>query len=254
MLLHTLWLLLMASALVSGLLLLASRTSADFALAEREAHRELAQESAAEFVIHDIVTRGTRSRWLHPPSVSDEMEIEGQRIALSVQNVDGLVDAGSSDTKVLATLLAGSRETAGATALARIDATRRSPGASARPFATYAELRAITHVSDRSFGCLYRHVTLFSGRTAPDPMLARPGLATLLQLHRPESQPPSAMEAEASPAGATYRIEAGSVASGADPGGQVLSVEVTITGRLRPSHLIRSWQYRPRIAKEEDCL
>jgi len=252
-LLHTLWLLLTASALMSGLLVLASRTSADFALAERETRRELAQESAAEFVIHDIVTRGARSRWLRPPSVSDEVDIDGQRIALSVQNVAGLVDAGSGDTQVLASLLSGTLETAGATVLARIDAARRRTGESARPFATYAELRAITHVPDPTFGCLYRHVTLFSGRTEPDPLLVTPGLATLLQLNRPESQPPSALEAEASPAGATYRIEAGLAPSGADPGGQVLSIEVTITGRLRPSHLIRSWQYRPRDAKEEDC-
>lgn len=252
-LLHTLWLLLTASALVSGLLVLASRTSIDFALAERETRRELAQESAVEFVIHDIVTRGARSRWLRLPRVIDEVDIAGQRIALSVQNVDGLVDAGSGEAKVLATLLAGTLESAGATALARIDAARSRRDANGRPFSTYAELRALTNVSDRTFGCLYRHITIFSGKTEPDPMLATPGLTHLLQLNRPESRPPSAMEAEASAAGATYRIEAGSVPSGAGPEGQVLSIEVTITGRLRPSHLIRSWQYRPRDPKEDGC-
>lgn len=252
MLLHTLWLLMLASTLVSGLLVLANRRSADFALAERETRRELAQESAVELVIHDIVTRGARSRWLHPPRVIDEVDIEGQRIALSVQNVAGLVDAGSSDPKVLAAVLAASMEGAGGTTLARIEAARSRFGASARPFSTYAELRAIAQISDRSFDCLYRHVTLFSGRTEPDPLLATPELATLLQLKRPESLAPSAMEVEASAAGATYRVEAVPVPAGADRGGQVLSIEVAITGRLRPSHLIRSWQFQPSDAND-DC-
>lgn len=246
-LLHTLWLLLATSTLVAGVLAIASRTSMDLALAEQEVRRELAQESAVELVIHDILTRGSGSRWLRPPLATDTVDIEGHRILLTVQNVSGLVDAGTGHTKVLAALLAEVLDVGGANALARIGAARGKTVAGMRPFSTYAELRAAVHLSDRDFNALYRHVTIFSERSLPDPLLATPGLATVLQLNRGATQPISAMEARVSAAGSTYRIEAISV-SADDPGSQILSVEVTITGRIRPSHLIRSWQYLPRSA------
>lgn len=241
---HTLWLLLATSALVAGVLAIASRASMDLALAEQAARRELAQESAVALVIHDILIRGSGSRWLRPPLATDTVDIEGHRILLTVQNVSGLVDAGTGHTKVLAALLAEVLDVGGANALAHIGTARGKTVAGMRPFSTYAELRAAAHLSDRDFNALYRHVTIFSGRSLPDPLLATPGLATVLRLNRGATQPISAMEAKGSAAGSTYRIEAVSVSVG-DPGRQTLSLEVTITGRLRPGYLIRSWQYLP---------
>lgn len=240
----------MASTLITGLLILANRTSVDFALTDWETRRELAQESAVELAIHDIVTRGARSHWLNPPAAAGVVEIEGQRIALSVQNVAGLIDAGSSETKVLGTLLDGALNRDGAIVLARIDAARIKRGT--RHFSSYAELRAITQITDQEFGCLYPSITIFSGSLEPHPSLIPLTLAKLLRVKRHESQTASAMETGGSAAGATYRIEAVSVPTN-DLVGQVLSVEVTITGRHRPSHLIRSWQYLPQATNTVPC-
>ncbi len=251
-LLHTLWLLLVASALISGLLILANQTSVNFSLTDLETRRDLAQESAVELAIHDIVTRGARSRWLNPPTATEVVEIEGQRIALSVQNVAGLVDAGSSETTVLETLLDGALNRDGAIVLARIDAARSKLGTRTRPFSTYSELRAITHITDHAFGCLYQSITLFSESLEPNQSLMPLSLAKLLHVKRRESQTASAMETGGSAAGATYRIEAVSVPTN-DLAGQVLSIEVTITGRHSPSHLIRSWLYLPRVTNMIPC-
>lgn len=249
-LLHTLWLLLVASALISGLLILANQTSVNFSLTDLETRRELAQESAVELAIHDIVTRGARSRWLNPPTATEVVEIEGQRIALSVQNVAGLVDAGSSETTVLKTLLDGTLNRDGAIVLARIDAARSKRGT--RPFSTYAELRAITQITDQEFGCLYQSITIFSGRLEPNTLLMPLSLAKLLHAKRYESQTASVMETSGSTAGATYRIEAVSVPTN-DLDGQVLSIEVTIIGRHSPSHLIRSWLRLPQTVNSMSC-
>lgn len=242
----------MASALITGLLILTNRTSVDFALADRETRRELAQESAVELAIHDIVTRGARSRWLNLPTVTEVVEIESHRIALTVQNVAGLVDANSSEIKVLATLLDGTLGADGAIVFARIDTARSKMGVHARPFSTYAELRAITETSDRAFRCLYRYITLFSGGSEPNPSLTPLNLAKLLRVNGRKSLPSSAMESGSSVAGSTYRIEAVSVPTNNLPG-QVLSVEVTITGRHKPSHLIRSWLYLPQTTNSVPC-
>lgn len=251
-LLHTLWLLLTASALVSALLVFASRASSDFALLERETRQELAQESAVELVIHDIVLRGAKSLWLQLPYVSDEIEVEDQNISVTVQNVAGLLDIGSVDSAVLTTLLDRTLHKDKSVVRARIESARSQRESIVRPFSTYVELRATMHVSDHYFSCLYQYVTLFSGRTKPDPLLVTPALGGLLGMDSRELERSSAMEIGESAAGSTYRIEAITRPINGI-GSQVLSVEVTITGRRRPSHLVRSWQYLPRFIHSPSC-
>lgn len=251
-LLHTLWLLLTASALVAGFLVVANRSSEEFALAEREARQELAQESAVEFAIHDIVTSGTRSRWLHAPLVTGAVVIEGQHITLTVQNVDGLVDLGTGDLKLIDALLTQVVRADRSAILAQLNTVRFAHDGVARPFANYSELHAALGASNRAFMCLSPYITLFSGRTIPDATLAPTELVTLLRLDHRTSEQASALETVSGVAGSTYRIEAVPALAGS-LGGQILSIEITITGQIRPSHMIRSWRYRYRTAKDGSC-
>lgn len=248
-LLHTLWLLLVATALVTGLLILATRSSERWALGEQEARREIAQESAVELVLHDLVTRGTRSPWLTLPRAHGELNVDGQVISISVQNVAGLIDAGTADDKTLAAFLDQAVKQSSKDMLMNLDMARLRLGAETRPFSTYAELRALMGASDHEFSCIYPHLTLFSGSAQPDLSFASPPLIALLQIGQRSSTPVSAMEGVSSAAGATYRIEARASDASGSRKGQVLSVEVTITGRLQPSHIVRSWL---RLSQAED--
>lgn len=244
-LLHALWLLLAASAAIAGLLVLTSRRSEEFAAAERQVQMELAQESAAESVIYDLVSRGAGSPWLHAPLATATISVDGQPVTVTVRNVAGMLDPATVDGALLSEIFGRVLGTAGHSAVERIEAARTGPG---RPFSSYAELRATTGLSDHAFACLYPYLTLFSGQTAPDPRLAPSELITMLRHEQGGTSAISPTSGSASPAGATYRIEA-SIAID-HYRSQLLTIEVTITGGIRPSHLVRSWQFRPR---EDGC-
>lgn len=242
-LLHTLWLLLTASAIVSGVLVLANRMSERFAMDERITDRTIALESAVELVVHDLVVNGVRSAWAALPSTSAIVEVQGKRVSVKVQNAAGLVDVGTAEPSVLNLLLHEAIGSDVGEAFARI-ASRRRPNQVLRPFANYAELQARSGLSDRAFACLFPHITLYSGQSAPTPTLVPPTLANWLGVVRDSLPPNSAMETAPTTAGSTYRIDAGVSVAG-ESAGQWLSVEVTVTGQHRPSHVVRSWLLLP---------
>lgn len=246
------WLLLTGTALVSGLLLLANRTAEDFALVEHETRRELAQESAAELVIHDIVSRGARSHWLSAPRVMETITVDEQKIALSVQNVDGLIDVGTGDLDLIDVVLSRAVRREAHAIGAAIRAVRQAHDGAGRVFSSYAELQALSGASPHAFACLHPYATLFSGKSMPTPLFAPSNLVQLLGLDGSDAARSSALEPATVVAGSTYRIEASPAATDS-VAGQILSIEVTITGQIRPSHLIRSWQYRMRATPEGDC-
>ncbi|AKJ29732.1 hypothetical protein [Caldimonas brevitalea] len=247
MLLHALWLLLAACAALTTMLTLASRAALETGAAEQQVQTELAQESAVEQVIYELVTQGQVSPWLQGPQTGRRLEIGAQAVDVTVQHVAGLLDAGMADAKVAATLLAARLGRDASPVLQRLLDARARRGA--RPFGSYAELQAVLQLADEQFACLYPDLTLFSGRSEPDPEHAAPRLRQLLRLAPRQASGPSAMEAQATPAGSTFRLLATPVGTG----GQALVAEVAITGLVRPSHLVRSWTFRPQRAATDPC-
>lgn len=251
-LLHVLWLLLAATALASSMLSQAVMRSEDVALAQQLTQRALAQESAIELVIHELVTEGSNSRWSGDGSITRELSIHGHSILLSVQNVDGLVDIGSADVMAISALLNSTRNPDNASALAKIVSARAKHHGSSRAFSSYAELQALSGLDAQTFPCIAPFITLFSGRLAPIPELTPVALVKLLGMPRLQVSQESALEDSTIASGSTYRIEAAQVSAGL-PHGQILSVEVTITGLIRPSHVIRSWTSRIRSHDKLGC-
>lgn len=249
-LLHVLWLLLVAATLAAGAMTAVFHSAEELSISEQRLRSSLVQESAVEWVIHDLLVNGDRSVWIGEGIITRKVQIDQQLAAVSVQQVDGLVDAVTSDPQVLSRLLAG----------LTIPQRQPQPGFAAplssgvlRP-ATYADLQAMLGLGDSAFACLYPHVTLYSGRTEPDPRYASNRLAALAGPGSGASGARSAMSEDAAHgvAGATFRVN---VFSGKDADGAAgLSVEVTITGRIEPSHLVRSRQriVRP-LGREPPC-
>ena len=95
------------------------------------------------------------------------------------------------------------------------------------------------------FACLYPHVTLYSGRAEPDERYASSHLADLIGLRSAPLGERSILTDSPvhSVVGRTFRVNALSTNEQGDAAG--LSIEVTITGQIDPSHLVRS---RKRIA------
>lgn len=237
-LLHVLWLLLVAATLAAGSMAAVFHSSEELAISERRLRTHLAHESAVEMVIHDVLVTGNGSAWMGGGIVTRSMQAGEQRVSVSVQHAAGLIDPLASDPRILDRLRA------------RLGIPRgtQRPGApparsadALRP-ATYADLQALLGLDDKAFACLYPHITLYSDRTEPDLRHASDRLAELAGLGSGSPEAPSVLGGNASDGtiGATFRVN---VFSGNVPGAAAgLSVEVTITGQIAPSHLVRSRQ------------
>lgn len=240
-LLHTLWLLLVAATLVAGSMATVFYSTEELALSEQRLRATLAQDSAVELVIHDLLVNGNRSPWIGDGVVTRDVKIAEWVISVSVQQATGLVDPVTSDPNVLDRLLG------------RLSLAPLSQGSSAersaigiRP-ATYADLQAMLGLDHERFACLYPHVTLYSGRAEPDERYVSSHLADLIGLRSdPLGERSILTDSTAhSVVGRTFRVNVLSTNEQGDAAG--LFVEVTITGQIDPSHLVRS---RERIATE----
>ncbi len=249
-LLHTLWLLLIVVTLVAGSMASVFYSAEELAISEQRLRADLAHESAVETVIHDILIRGDKSIWIGNGIISRNVQIGEQLFSVSVQQVAGLVDAMASNPQILNRLL---------TWLAIPQNPYKSDSLSGRSTnillpATYTDLQAIFGLDYKAFACLYPHVTLYSGRPQPDWRYASSHLIKLLGLRSlsPETHSVLNEDISQSVVGTTLRINV--FPENALDGAAGLSVEVTITGKIDPSHLVRSWKRITRMDGSKQCL
>lgn len=246
-LLHALWLLITAAALISGIMTTTLYSSEEFTIAEQKLLAKLVQESAIQLVIYDILTNGNRSNWLRQGASPRNIEIEGQNVIVSVQNVSGLVDAITADRIIWEQLLS------------RLQINQSHPryekpasGVTQKIGMTgYTELRAHLRLTDTAFNCLYPHITISSGKHRPETRYATATLIKLLNLPVAREGSTLAEDDNLSAAGSTYRINVFTSKGLILNDG--LSVEVSITGQILPSHLIRSWQRITRDTPDDPC-
>lgn len=238
-LLHALWLLLVAATLAAGSMTAVFYSSEELSISEQRLRTRLVHESAVELAIHDLLVNGDRSAWIGDGIITRSVQIDQQFVSVSVQQVAGLVDPVTSDPAIFGRLLAGlaipqERQKPGGTATQSADVLRPT---------TYADLQAMLGLDDSSFACLYPYVTLHSGRTEPDLRHASKRLAELAGSRSGTSSGARSVMSEDSAhgvLGSTFRVN---VFSESAPGGaDGFSVEVTITGQIEPSHLVRSRQ------------
>ncbi len=250
-LLHVLWLLLVATALAAGAMTAVFYSSQELAISEQRLRASLVHESAIEVVIHDLLVNGDRSAWAGDGIVARSVQIGQQPVSVSVQQVDGLIDPLSSDPQLLGRLLARlaivqGRSSAGFTAIRSANGFQP---------ATYVDLQATLGLDDDSFACLYHYVTLFSGRPAPNPRYASSGLAELAGLRSAAIGARSVMSESSAHnvVGSTFRVNSLIENNAGNATG--LSVEVTITGQIEPSHLVRSRQriVSPQYRSDKGC-
>ncbi|MBS0512158.1 MAG: hypothetical protein JSR42_13410 [Proteobacteria bacterium] len=233
----------MAATLAASSMATVLYSTEELSISEQRLRADLAHESAVEWVIHDILANGSRSPWIGDGVVIQEVKIAERLVSVSVQQTTGLVDPVTSDPQVLNRLLKRLTQVPSS----QSSSVERS-AISIRP-ATYADLQAMLGLDQEGFACLYPHVTLYSGRAEPEGRYASSYLADLLGLTSDSLGGRSILTD--SPAhtvvGRTFRVNARSSSEqGATAG---LSVEVTITGQIDPSHLVRS---RQRIAATAD--
>lgn len=249
-LLHTLWLLLAAATLIVGSMMAVFYSAEELTISERRLRADLAHESAVEMVIYDVLVKGNRSIWIGDGIVTRNVQISEQMFSVSVQQATGLIDAMTSDSRILSRLLAwlaiprNSREPDFLSA--------RSTG-TLRP-ATYTDLQAMLGLSHSAFACLYPHITFYSGRVEPDWRYASNDLVELVGLRSRSAGTHSVLNDDTSShnvTGATLRVNVLPGNTSDEAAG--LSVEVTITGQIDPSHLIRSWKRITRMDNSKQC-
>ncbi|MCV2218102.1 hypothetical protein [Thauera sp. Sel9] len=235
-LLHALWLLLVATTLAVGAMTAVFHSAEELSISEQRLRTRLVHESAVEVVIHDLLINGDRSAWIGAGIIFRSMQIDQQILNVSVQQVNGLINPVTSDPAIFGRLLAG----------LAIPQGQQKPGFAAphpsgvfRP-ATYADLQAMLGLDDGSFACLYPYVTLYSGRTEPDLRYAPNRLAKLAGLRPSASSEARSVMSEDGVPGSTFRVNVFAESAPDDTSG--FSVEVTITGQIEPSHLVRSRQ------------
>ena len=237
-LLHALWVLLAASALILGILQLGLRSAEDVAVWERNLKLDLALESAIDRVIYDLVSKKKNSRWLGNTVTTGEVQFDDHRFLVAVQPTDGLLDVNAADPWLLSRLFNYVTKSGAKHQLSQLLEHRTRYPKGTRPIPTYPDLQAILQIDDRTFACLYPYVTLFSNRSKPLPNAMDRRLARILQTGRLETAERSVIEATSSTMSRSYRITVRNT-SFTDKG-QSFSVEILLTGLLEPSYLVRS--------------
>lgn len=167
----------------------------------------------------------------------------------AIEQVAGLVDAIASNPQILGRLLAW---------LAIPQSPYKSDSLSGRSInillpATYTNLQAILGLDHKAFACLYPHITLYSDRPEPDWRYASSHLIELLGLRSRSPGTHSVLNEDTfqSVVGTTLRVNV--FPENALHGTAGLSVEVTITGKIDPSHLVRSWKRITKADASKQC-
>ena len=247
-LLHSLWVLLAASALILGILQLGLRSAEDVAVWERNLKLDLALESAIDWVIYDLVSKKKNSRWLNNTVTTAEIQLDEHRFLVTVQPTDGLLDVNAGDPWLLSRLFHYVTKGSAKHQLSQLLDHRTKHPKGTRPIPTYPDLQAILQIDDRTFTCLYPHVTLFSNLSEPLRNAMDRRLARILQMGRLETAERSVIETTSSTISRSYRI---TVRNTSLPDkGQSFSVEILLTGLLEPSYLVRS---RMHISKADNA-
>ena len=222
----------------------------ELTISERQLRAEFAHESAVEMVIYDVLVKGNRSIWIDNGIVTRNVQINERMFSVSVQQVTGLIDAVTSDSQTLSRLLvwlAIPRNSRGLDFLSARSTDTHRP-------TTYTDLQAMLGLDHGTFACLYPYITLYSGQAEPDWRYASSHLIELVGLRSRSIGTYSVMNDNTSShdvTGATLRVNV--LPGNASDEATGLSVEVTITGQINPSHLVRSWKRISRTYGNKQC-
>jgi general secretion pathway protein K len=163
-LITTIWFMLLGTAIVSSLMIIALNNAEATLEYEQELTSQLAHESVLETIVADIVFNGPRSSWAALPHQA-EYRISGKRFTVSMRSESGKIDINSADTALIDRALQGLAVPAAKrkNLLDQIK-KRRSTG---RPFRTLAEwnIGEFQESSDRL--CFDSDFTIASGLARP---------------------------------------------------------------------------------------
>lgn len=227
-LLHTLVLLLIGSALVAVVLGLALGRSRDSSAEVTARRLELAAESGVHSVLFQLL--GNEGALIGDLTMQKRRKIDGIDVALATQFSDGLVGLRSAEKRYIQEVLVaalGSRASAASSSLS-----------SAASLSSYADLASLEGVGADGLACLLPYVTLYSERLTPVSTHAPPRLKSLLAL-RDETTRGVIQEEAVSLAGSIIRIQAR--ASSGQFQSRHLLVEAMITGRTDQPVWILEW-------------
>lgn len=233
-LLQALWVLLLATLLVSIAMALGLSRAKDGEVDATVFKSEVAAESALQIVLFDLLSNGSRSKWLAHAEVRD-VELNDVHYGVTVQLTDGLVDLNSADDVTLRRLLiAVSRDDVG-----KMTADIKA----ARPISSYSGLEAVDGLNQESLAVLRPHITLFSGREVPVAEDATQWLIDALGL-KPSSSGVIWDASGSSIAGKTIRICVFPLGDAQSK--RALSTEIVITGRKDQPYLTYDWSWYAR--------
>ncbi|MGR9051502.1 MAG: hypothetical protein ACU84J_02520 [Gammaproteobacteria bacterium] len=237
-LLHTLWFLLLVALLLAVTLEVGRRTAERLTIEKQRIERELAEESAVNDVLFEILERGFK------PTAERDYAFNGQHFKIAAVASHGLVDVNAGQADFLRQIARHSRIDPDRLLRLRRQQDSLNPG-----IADYATLVARLGLTDRQFSCLYPYVTLFSGRSSPLKHYMPPPVKTLLG-RLPDENSSVINNDERFTMGDSVRIDVNPLPS--PPDGYYLSVEIVLTGRMDTPFIIRSWQRLAQCRKDFD--
>lgn len=232
-LLHTLVLLLIGSALAAVVLGLGLGRTRDSVANVTVMRLESAAESGVQDALYHLLQGATAQS--KAPELVRRLTIDGFKVDVSTQFSDGLVGLRHAERRYLQGVLTaalGSRASVASTALTgRVGAV-----------SSYAELGALEGIGPGGLACLLPHVTLYSDSTVPVAKHAPPELRKLLNLK--DSENIGVIQSDgAELAGSIVRIWA--QASSGEYRSRRLLVEAMLTGRRDRPVLVLEWYWMP---------
>ena len=163
-LITTIWFMLLGTAIVSSLMIIALNNAEATLEYEQELTSQLAHESVLETIVADIVFNGPRSSWAALPHQA-EYRISGKRFTVSMRSESGKIDINSADTALIGRALQGLAIPSNQQVylLDQIE-KRRSTGL---PFRTLSEWNIRQFQESNNRACLDRNFTIASGLARP---------------------------------------------------------------------------------------
>ncbi len=235
-LLHTLVLLLIGSALI----VLVMETGLGGALDSNAEFLKLRLDSAAESGVHHALFDLLGRRSKNANGGVSQVEVDGVKVDLNVLFSDGLVSLRSSNQRQLQTLLAatlGNRSSIASESLLQ-----------AKPYTSYADLISLDGIGADGLACLFPYITLFTNNSVPVAKHAPARLRNWLGLQ--EDKNSGVMQEDAgSSAGSIVRIHALAYAGGHKS--RTLIAEVLLTGRADQPLWVMEWLWMPSIDEEK---
>ena len=241
MLLYALWMLTVAAALMALLSSQAIRQSRNLAAFEQSLLRRVVIESAVHAAAASALGRSDEP--LTPELLSRPMALatrDGVNVSLTAN--DGLVDLNHVELGRLIRLLAfaGVANTGPA---ARMLVARR-------PLRDYAELATLPGVTARAFACLLPLVTLYSGRSQPDAVLASEAVRTAIALSREDA---SREGATVTPSVSDNILRIAALPAGSVPQDRLL-VDVHLGSSVQRPVAFRAWTWaEPESLSAQGC-